>query len=181
MKHALQLNGSTVGDGEQLLVIAGPCVLENESEAMFIAESLQSYCKDAGANFVFKGSFDKANRTSVFSKRGPGIKHGLRILDRIKEQLSVCVTTDIHEPSQASEVAKVADIIQIPAFLSRQTDLLVSAAQTGAIVNVKKGQFISPAEMEHVVTKLKESNCEEIILTERGTFFVFLYFFVFFI
>ena len=171
MKQQLDINGTPVGNVGQLLLIAGPCVLESESEAMFIAESLQSYCQEYSVGFVFKGSFDKANRTSIHSRRGPGIEHGLKILDHVKEQLGVNVTTDIHDPNQAKEVAKVADILQIPAFLCRQTDLLVAAAETGSIVNVKKGQFLSPSEMKHVVAKLEEANCHDILLTERGTFF----------
>ncbi len=171
MNKQVNINGTVVGGHSPLLIIAGPCVLESETEALQIAESLIGYCRDAGATFVFKGSFDKANRTSVHSKRGPGMNHGLHILNKVKEQFGVLITTDIHEASQAQPASEVADILQIPAFLCRQTDLLVAAANTGAVVNVKKGQFLSPNEMEHVVAKLIESSCEDIILTERGTFF----------
>lgn len=171
MKRCIDIHGTEVGQDAPLLIIAGPCVLENEQEAILIAETLQANCKDAGVGFVFKASFDKANRTSVHSQRGPGFEQGLDILASIKEQLGVLITTDIHEHSQAAKAAKVVDILQIPAFLCRQTDLLIAAAQTGVVVNVKKGQFLSPEEMNHVVTKLHESNCEDIILTERGTFF----------
>ncbi len=165
------MKGTLVGSNAPLLIIAGPCVLESESQALEIAQILKDCCEEAGLHYVFKGSFDKANRTSVHSKRGPGIQEGLKILDKVKEQLSILVTTDIHSPAQATQASEVVDILQIPAFLCRQTDLLVAAANTGAIVNVKKGQFISPDEMRDVVTKLQEANCNNIILTERGTFF----------
>lgn len=169
-RHA-NINTTQIGTNSPLLIIAGPCVLESENEAMHIAETLCEYCADAGLPFVFKGSFDKANRTSVHSKRGPGMQKGLDILAHVKETLGVPVTTDIHEASHAKPVSEVADILQIPAFLCRQTDLLVAAAETNAVVNVKKGQFLSPDEMKHVITKLNESGCKNIILTERGTFF----------
>jgi len=171
MNKLIDIKGTQVGSGAPLMIIAGPCVIENESEAMLIAETLLTYCENSQVGFIFKASFDKANRTSVHSKRGPGLKQGLSILTTIKEELGVSITTDIHEPSHAAEVATVVDILQIPAFLCRQTDLLVAAANTGAIVNVKKGQFLSPEEMKHVVTKLQEADCKDIILTERGTFF----------
>lgn len=160
-----------MGTDSPLMLIAGPCVLENEGEAIQIAQTLVEHCSEAGFTFVFKGSFDKANRTSVHSARGLGLKRGLEVLSRVKEELGVLVTTDIHDPAQALPASEVVDILQIPAFLCRQTDLLVAAAETGAVVNVKKGQFLSPQEMEHVVTKLRESSCNNIILTERGTFF----------
>ncbi len=171
MNSHQEFNCSQIGPNHPLLLIAGPCVLENVDEAMHIAQFLAGHCEDAGVNFVFKGSFDKANRTSVHSKRGVGLQKGLDILSRVKEELQIPVTTDIHDASQAQPVGEVVDIIQIPAFLCRQTDLLVAAAKTNAIVNVKKGQFLSPDEMKHVVTKLQESSCQNIILTERGTFF----------
>ena len=146
-------------------------MLESVDEALQIAETLMGYCHDAGLQFVFKGSFDKANRTSLRSSRGQGMKKGLEILANVKNELNVAVTTDIHESSQAQPVGEIVDIIQIPAFLCRQTDLLVAAANTNAVVNVKKGQFLSPEEMKHVIDKLQKSNCKDIILTERGTFF----------
>ena len=171
MNLSIDKNGIQVGSNAPLLIIAGPCVIESKEETLVIAEILQGICKESDLGFVFKASFDKANRTSVHSNRGPGFEEGLDILADVKNQLGVAITTDIHESSQATRAAEVADILQIPAFLCRQTDLLVAAASTGAIVNVKKGQFLSPAEMTHVVTKLQESNCNDIILTERGTFF----------
>ncbi len=169
-RHA-NINGTPLGTDSPLVLIAGPCALENEKEALHIAQTLAEHSQEAGLTFVFKGSFDKANRTSVHSPRGPGIEEGLDILAAVKEELNVLITTDIHDPSQAAPVSEVADILQIPAFLCRQTDLLIAAAETNAVVNVKKGQFLSSLEMKHVVTKLRESSCENIILTERGTFF----------
>ena len=171
MNRNVNINGTPIGNTAPLLLLAGPCVLENEKDALIIAEKLLEHCRDAGMNFIFKGSFDKANRTSVHSKRGLGLQDGLRILAKVKEQLGVAVTTDIHECSQAQPASEVVDVLQIPAFLCRQTDLLVAAANTNAVVNVKKGQFLSPQEMEHVVAKLREASCRDIILTERGTFF----------
>jgi 2-dehydro-3-deoxyphosphooctonate aldolase (KDO 8-P synthase) len=171
MNRFLDMNTIKIGSGEPLLIIAGPCVLENKAHALEIAEQLHGWCIEAQVNFVFKGSFDKANRTSVFSKRGPGIEEGLEILAEVKDQFNCMVTTDIHEASQAAVASSVVDILQIPAFLCRQTDLLVAAAESGAIVNVKKGQFLSPDEMRDVVAKLHEAKCEDVILTERGTFF----------
>ncbi len=171
MTHTIKLQNADISSNAPLSIIAGPCVLESKTLCEEIAGTLKSICDQANVNFVFKGSFDKANRTSITSKRGPGADAGLAILSDIQSSLNVPVTTDIHEPSQAGEIGNVVDIIQIPAFLCRQTDLLVSAAETGKIVNVKKGQFLSPNEMSHVITKLKEANCDDIILTERGTFF----------
>jgi 2-dehydro-3-deoxyphosphooctonate aldolase (KDO 8-P synthase) len=171
MNSHIEINGAQIGSNSPLLLIAGPCVLESEEESFQIAQFLTEQCREAGVQFVFKGSFDKANRTSVFSQRGLGLDKGLQILTKIKEEFDIPVTTDIHEASQAQPVGEVVDIIQIPAFLCRQTDLLVAAANTNAVVNVKKGQFLSPDEMKHVVIKLQESSCQRIILTERGTFF----------
>ena len=147
MSKILSISGVGIGGDAPLLIIAGPCVLENQEEAILIASTLQNICNEAGVGFIFKGSFDKANRTSLHSNRGPGIEGGLQILQFVKEQLGVPVTTDVHESSQAAQVAAVADILQVPAFLCRQTDLLVACAETGKPVNVKKGQFISPDEM----------------------------------
>ena len=171
VNYMINISGIKVGKDAPLLVIAGPCVLESQSLADEIAEELISISRDAGVTLIFKGSFDKANRTSIKSKRGPGIKTGLGVLSNIKKNFDIPVTTDIHDSSQAAEVASVVDLIQIPAFLCRQTDLLVAAATTGVAVNVKKGQFLSPQEMSHVVAKLQEANCNNILLTERGTFF----------
>ena len=159
------------GEGRRLLLIGGPCVLESEDLALQVAHELVTIRDELPVQVVFKGSFDKANRTSIESFRGVGIRRGLAILDAVKRKTGLPVTTDIHEPQQAQPVAEVCDLLQIPAFLARQTDLLVAAAETGRAVNVKKGQFQSPGDMRHVVSKLKTSGCEDCLLTERGTFF----------
>jgi 2-dehydro-3-deoxyphosphooctonate aldolase (KDO 8-P synthase) len=154
-----------------LLLIAGPCVLEQSSEALEIAAALKQMAHCRGLPLIFKASFDKANRTSISAYRGPGLTRGLEILDRIRRELQLCVTTDIHLPEQAHVAAEVCQLLQVPAFLARQTDLLVAAAQTGRAVNVKKGQFMAPSEMQFVIEKLQASACSNVLLTERGTFF----------
>jgi 2-dehydro-3-deoxyphosphooctonate aldolase (KDO 8-P synthase) len=159
------------GTGCPLLLIAGPCVLENESLTLEIASRLQESLAGWPVNLVFKASFDKANRTSSDSYRGVGLEEGLRILQRVVEVTGLPVTTDIHEANQASAVARVCSLIQIPAFLARQTDLLVAAAQTGRAVNVKKGQFLAPWDMKPVLGKLTAAGCHNVLLCERGTFF----------
>lgn len=159
------------GQGQNLLLIAGPCVIENELMTLSIAERLKEIVSSRPLQFVFKASFDKANRTSIDSFRGPGLEKGLRILAKVREQIGVPVTTDIHESNQAAPVAEVCELVQIPAFLARQTDLLVSAARTGRTVNVKKGQFLAPWDMKNVVDKLVASGCENVLLCERGSFF----------
>lgn len=157
---------------DKLLLIAGPCALENESICRAVAEVLnQLKATYPKLNIVFKGSFDKANRTALDNPRGPGMKEGLALLKKIKKEYRLPILTDIHEAAQAAPVAKVCDVLQIPAFLCRQTDLLLAAAKTGAVVNVKKGQFLSPYEMHFVVDKLKSSSAAEIWQTERGTTF----------
>jgi len=153
------------------MIIAGPCVLEDEALALSIAERLKSIAADLALPLIFKASFDKANRTSVTSYRGPGLKRGIDILAKVKEATGLPVTTDIHEPSQAAAVGEICDLIQIPAFLARQTDLLSAAAATGRPGHVKKGQFLAPWDMKHVVEKLASSGCSNILLGERGTFF----------
>lgn len=159
------------GKHQPLLLIAGPCVIENEALTMEIAKRIDEIATHLSISFVFKASFDKANRTNVKSFRGVGIDEGLRILDRVSQAIGRPVTTDIHESHQAAEVAKVCELLQIPAFLARQTDLLLAAANTGRSINVKKGQFMSPADMKNVVNKLSHGGCENIMLCERGTFF----------
>lgn len=154
-----------------LVFIAGPCVIESEECVFRIAEELAAIQKRLSVPFVFKASFDKANRTSINSFRGPGLEKGLEILKKVKEEFNVPVLTDIHEPGQAAAAAKVADIIQIPAFLCRQTDLLVAAGNTGKIVNVKKAQFLAPEDMANVIGKLESTGNRQIVLTERGTAF----------
>ncbi len=160
-----------VGDGQPLMLLGGPCALESEDLAREVATAMQEICSRLGINYVFKASFDKANRTSITSYRGPGLKNGLATLARIREELQVPVVSDIHEPAQAQEAGEVLDIIQIPAFLCRQTDLLAAAARTGKPVNVKKGQFVSPWDMANVVNKLRESGSDKVMLVERGASF----------
>ena len=159
------------GRGQRLMVIAGPCVLEDRALALSIAQRLQHIAEELALPLVFKASFDKANRTSVTSYRGPGFKAGLGILADVKEATGLPVTTDIHDSSQAQAVGEVCDLIQIPAFLARQTDLLLAAAATGRPVHVKKGQFLAPWDMKYVVDKLESGGCSNILLGERGTFF----------
>ncbi len=153
------------------LIIAGPCVLEDLDTSYLIVQTLKDLSSKFGFDYVFKASFDKANRTSLFSYRGPGLEKGLEMLQKIKERFCVPITTDVHETWQVKEVAKVADIIQIPAFLCRQTDLLLEAGKTGKIVNVKKGQFLAPWDTKYIIEKLKTTQAPEIWLTERGTTF----------
>ncbi|PIE58199.1 MAG: 3-deoxy-8-phosphooctulonate synthase [Desulfobulbus propionicus] len=160
-----------VGPKAPLLFMAGPCVLESKALAGEIAAEIQAIAQRLGINYVLKASFDKANRTSLGSFRGPGVEAGLRILGELRAEYGIPVVSDIHEPQQAALAAEVLDIIQIPAFLCRQTDLLAAAAGTGKVVNVKKGQFVSPWDMQHVVNKLRGSGCESILLTERGSCF----------
>jgi 2-dehydro-3-deoxyphosphooctonate aldolase (KDO 8-P synthase) len=160
-----------LGGGNALFLIAGPCVIESEAHACAMAEKIARIAGDCGVPYIFKASYDKANRSSVKSFRGPGVKEGLRILAKIKKDFGVPVLTDIHESGQATAAAEVCDVLQIPAFLSRQTDLLVAAAKTGRIINVKKAQFLSPWDMSNVVEKIASAGNEKIILTERGATF----------
>lgn len=169
-------NPATIGNvrcgiGEPLVLIAGPCVIESEALVMEVAEQLMEITGRLRVPLIFKASFDKANRTSVHSYRGPGMKEGLKVLAKVKERFQVPVVTDFHESCQAGPVGEICDLLQVPAFLARQTDLLVAAAKTGKAVNVKKGQFMAPADMRHVITKLAESGCDNVLLTERGTTF----------
>ena len=159
-----------IGAGK-LAVLAGPCVAESLELCLEVAGKMKEICRELGLGYIFKASFDKANRSSITSYRGPGLEKGLEILKTVKEQIGVPVVTDIHEPEQARKAAEVVDLLQIPAFLCRQTDLLVAAAQTGLPVNVKKGQFLAPEDMAGVVKKLEQANCSGIMLTERGTTF----------
>ncbi|UUO08588.1 3-deoxy-8-phosphooctulonate synthase [Blastopirellula sp. J2-11] len=171
MGGTAKINNLTCGDGQPLLVVAGPCVIESLDLTLSIASRLKEIAADLPIQLVFKASFDKANRTSGGAFRGVGIDEGLRVLDEVRRQLELPVTTDIHESTQAAQVAEVCDLLQIPAFLARQTDLLLAAANTGKAINVKKGQFMAPWDMKHVVAKLKESGNPNVMLTERGTFF----------
>jgi 2-dehydro-3-deoxyphosphooctonate aldolase (KDO 8-P synthase) len=160
-----------VRTGDPLFLIAGPCVIESETHARMMAERVAKIAADAGVPYVFKASFDKANRSSVNSFRGPGLQEGLRILGKIKSDLKLTILTDIHEASQAAPAGEVVDILQIPAFLARQTDLLVAAGKTGRVINVKKPQFVSPSDMKNVVEKIASTGNSNIILTERGSSF----------
>jgi 2-dehydro-3-deoxyphosphooctonate aldolase (KDO 8-P synthase) len=152
-------------------IISGPCVIESEDMIMHLAENIAKICDELDLKYIFKASFDKANRTSLDSYRGPGLDEGLKILQKVKDQFGLPITTDIHESHQANAIAEVADILQIPAFLCRQTDLLVASAKTDKIVNIKKAQFLSGKDMLHPVNKVKDSGNDKIMLTERGTMF----------
>ncbi len=160
----------TFGSGE-LSFILGPCVVESAQHALYMAQEISDICKHVGVDFVYKSSFDKANRSSIESFRGQGMEFGLEVLAQVKAEVGVPVITDIHEPWQCEKVAEVADMLQIPAFLCRQTDLLIAAAETGKAVNVKKGQFLAPWDAKNIVDKLREAGCEKILLTERGASF----------
>lgn len=160
-----------VGQGQPLLVMAGPCVLEGYEHSLEIGKTAKAICAKVGLPYVFKASFDKANRSSVHSFRGPGLKEGLAILAQIKKDLDVPVVSDIHETSQIEAAAEVLDILQIPAFLCRQTDLVYQAAKTGKTINVKKGQFLAPWDMKNVITKVEEAGNKNLMLTERGASF----------
>ena len=164
----IQFAGLTVGGGAPLLLIAGPCVIESEAHAVGLAQALRDIARRAGVQYVFKASYDKANRTSVRSFRGPGLEEGLRVLQRVRQDAGVPILTDIHEAAHAGAVASVADVLQIPAFLSRQTDLIVAAARTGRVVNLKKGQFLAPADMRHAIEKVTGAGNDRVIVTERG-------------
>jgi 2-dehydro-3-deoxyphosphooctonate aldolase (KDO 8-P synthase) len=167
----ISLGSLHLGGGNPLFLIAGPCVIESEAHARMMAERVAKISIDAGVPYIFKASYDKANRSSVKAFRGPGLGEGLRILGKIKSDLKLPILTDIHDVEQAAPAAEVADILQIPAFLARQTDLLLAAAKTGRIVNVKKAQFLSPWDMGNVVEKIAASGNDKIILTERGASF----------
>ncbi len=170
MVKKVNVGDIVIGEGRFVLV-AGPCVLESLPLALEVASEVKGICDELGLRYIFKSSFDKANRTSIHSFRGPGLEVGLRWLGEVKSTVGVSVLTDIHEPAQAAPVAEVADVLQIPAFLCRQTDLLVSAAKTGKPLNIKKAQFVSPYDMRFVLEKVKEAGNDQVILCERGTTF----------
>jgi len=171
LTREVRIGNATAGGGRPPLIIAGPCVIETEEITRRTAEKLKQICANVGLEFVFKSSFDKANRTSLSSYRGPGIEKGLELLKDIKDSVGVPVISDIHRVDDVEPAAKVLDALQIPAFLCRQTDLLVAAAKSGKPVNVKKGQFLAPWDTLYIIDKLKGSGCEDILLTERGTSF----------
>lgn len=173
----VRVDSVEIGPGAPLAIIGGPCVIESFDLCLQVGQALRDRCKKLGLGYIFKASFDKANRSSIESHRGPGLDEGLDVLHQVGRALNVPVTTDIHEPAQADQAAKRVDLLQIPAFLCRQTDLLVAAAGTRKPVNVKKGQFVAPREMSHAISKIEQGalqsgvKCGGIILTERGTFF----------
>ena len=163
--------GNVIFGKDNLGIIAGPCVIENRDHSLEMSYAIKEVSDDVGIPIIFKSSFDKANRTSIKSFRGPGIDEGMRILSDVKTETGLKVLTDIHSPEQAGLISDVVDIIQIPAFLSRQTDLLIAAAKTGKPINIKKGQFLAPWDVEHIVKKVEESGSQNILLTDRGTQF----------
>ena len=169
--HEVSIRDVTVGTTRPLTVIAGPCQLESADHAQMIAGRMAEACAEAGAGYVFKASFDKANRTSVSGRRGPGLDEGLKLLEGVRKAIGCPVLTDVHLPDQCAAAAQAVDVLQIPAFLCRQTDLLVAAGKTGAVVNVKKGQFLAPWDMPNVVSKIESTGNRRILLTERGTSF----------
>ncbi len=166
----VQIGGVAIGEGP-LLLVAGPCVIESEAHAIGLAHAIRDIAVRCGVPYVFKASYDKANRTSGGSFRGPGLSEGLKTLRRVREEAGVPILTDIHEPAHAAPAADVADVLQIPAFLCRQTDLLIAAARTGRVVNIKKGQFLAPADMRHAAGKVTSAGNPRVVLTERGTSF----------
>lgn len=166
----IELNHFEIG-GNKLTIIAGPCAIESIDIMREIADKIKTICYKHGINYIFKASFDKANRSSIHSYRGPGLEKGLVMLEKIKKEFELPITTDIHLPEQAKPVAEVVDILQIPAFLCRQTDLLVAAAKTGKIVNIKKGQFLAPQQMKSLIQKVEESGNRNIMVTDRGVTF----------
>ena len=166
--HTVKIGNFEVGAGNPLVLLAGPCVLESYERSLYIGKTIKEITSRLGIPYVFKASFDKANRSSYNGYRGPGLEKGLKWLQSIKDELNVPVVTDIHNETQVEPVSKVVDVLQIPAFLSRQTDLLYTAAKSGCVVNVKKGQFMAPKDMENVLNKMKESGNENLMLTERG-------------
>ena len=170
MSSSFKVGDVTIGDGS-LFLIAGPCVIESEEHALKIAECVAGVARALKMPYIFKASYDKANRTSVKSYRGPGMKEGLAILRKVADTVHVPVLTDVHDAHDVAEVAQYVDVVQIPAFLCRQTDLLIAAAKSGRAVNIKKGQFVSPWDMRHAVEKVRESGNERVLLTERGSSF----------
>jgi 2-dehydro-3-deoxyphosphooctonate aldolase (KDO 8-P synthase) len=169
--NEIQVGSIRIGGKNPLILIAGPCVIESEAHAMRMAESIAKIAAELKVPYIYKASYDKANRSSISSYRGPGITEGLRILKKIKSTLSVPILTDVHEQSQVAPAAEVCDVLQVPAFLSRQTDLLLAAGRSGRVVNLKKGQFLAPAEMANAAEKVASTGNKNILLTERGTSF----------
>ncbi|MGA0806826.1 MAG: 3-deoxy-8-phosphooctulonate synthase [Pseudohongiellaceae bacterium] len=171
MQHTIKLGSMNIANDQPMVLVGGMNVLESEDLALEVAREFQRVCRDLGMSYVFKASFDKANRSSIASFRGPGLREGIRILARIKSELGLPLLTDIHEPEQAAPAAEVVDILQLPAFLSRQTDLVTALARTGAIINIKKAQFLAPREMGHILRKFEEAGNRRLMLCERGSSF----------
>ena len=169
--QTIEVKDFVIGKGQPLAVISGPCVIEDEDHCLSAAETLKGIFSKFDINFIFKSSYDKANRSSIGAFRGPGLEEGLRILERVKTELDIPILTDVHTPEEARAAGQVVDVLQIPAFLCRQTDLLVAAGETGKPVNVKKGQFMAPWDMKNVIDKVSSTGNREIILTDRGTSF----------
>ncbi len=169
--RAVRIGGVTIGGGAPLALIGGPCAIESEKHALMIAERLQRVTAEARVPFIYKSSYDKANRSSIHSYRGPGLTEGLRILRSVKERTGLPVLSDVHDVSEVAPAAEVLDVLQVPAFLCRQTDLIVACARSGRPVNVKKGQFMAPRDMANVVEKVRAAGSEDLLLTERGTSF----------
>jgi 2-dehydro-3-deoxyphosphooctonate aldolase (KDO 8-P synthase) len=169
--RAVRIGSVTIGGGAPLAVIGGPCAIENEKHALMVAERLQRITADAGVPFIYKSSYDKANRFSIHAYRGPGLTEGLRILKKVKEETGLAVLSDVHAVSEVEPAAQVLDVLQVPAFLCRQTDLIVACARSGRPVNIKKGQFVAPRDMINLVEKVRASGTEDLLLTERGTSF----------
>jgi len=169
--RAVRIGSVVIGGGAPLALIGGPCAIENEKHALMMAERLQRVTADAGVPFIYKSSYDKANRSSIHAYRGPGLTEGLRILQKVKDGTGLAVLSDVHAVSEVAPAAQVLDVLQIPAFLCRQTDLIVACAQSGRPVNVKKGQFVAPRDMVNVVEKVRASGSEDLLLTERGSSF----------
>ena len=169
--RAVRIGSVTIGGGAPLALIGGPCAIENEKHALMVAERLQRVTADARVPFIYKSSYDKANRSSINAYRGPGLTEGLRILQKVKDETGLAVLSDVHDVSEVAPAAQVLDVLQVPAFLCRQTDLIVACARSGRPVNVKKGQFVAPRDMINVVEKVRASGSEDLLLTERGTSF----------
>lgn len=170
-RRQVSVKDFTIGEGQPLAVMSGPCVIEGEENTLRTAEELKRIFNSRNISFIFKSSYDKANRSSIESYRGPGIEEGLRILEKVKRELNVPVVTDVHSPEQATAAGEVVDVLQIPAFLCRQTDLLVAAGKTGAVVSIKKGQFLAPWDMVHAIEKVRSTGNEKVIAVDRGTTF----------
>ncbi|MGH7316458.1 MAG: 3-deoxy-8-phosphooctulonate synthase, partial [Candidatus Rokuibacteriota bacterium] len=167
----VRIGSVVVGGGAPLALIGGPCAIENEKHALMVAERVQRITRDAGVPFIYKSSYDKANRSSVRSYRGPGLTEGLRILQKVKDETGLAVLSDVHDVSEVAPAAEVLDVLQVPAFLCRQTDLIIACAKSGRPVNVKKGQFVAPRDMSNVVEKVRSAGSEDLLLTERGSSF----------